>query len=114
VHLGNVVRPLLGVADVEDLHDPRIVYAREQPRLALEALDPDAVLGPPRLDHLDGDLAVQAPVEAAIDAPKGAFADQLEQLVAPVERAAYEVWCDGHPRRRSLTRRAGQRKPCRA
>ena len=60
--LGDVVGTLLGVADVEDLHDPGVVDAREQLRLALEALDPRAVLGPPRLDHLDRDSAREAPV----------------------------------------------------
>ncbi len=50
--LGDVVGTLIRVADVEDLHDARVADAREQARLALEALHPRAVLGPPGLDHL--------------------------------------------------------------
>ena len=89
--LGDVVGTLLGVADVEDLHDPGVAHPREQPRLALEALHPRAVLGPPWLDHLHGDRPREALVQAAVYTPEGALADHRVKLVAPVEGPARQI-----------------------
>src|SRR6202042_3144375 len=85
--LGNEVQALFGVADVEDLHDARIAHAGEQLGLAFEALRAVGVLGPPRLDHLDRDRAREPPVVPAVDAAERPLADQLAELVPPVERA---------------------------
>ena len=89
--LGDVVGPLLGVAEVEDLHDAGIAHPRQELRLALEPVDPRAVLRPPRLDHLHRHRASKAPVEASVDAPEGTLADRGVQLVAIVESAAGEI-----------------------
>ena len=89
--LGDEVQALLGLPDVEYLDDAGIADAREQLRLALEALGPVGVLGPPRLDHLDRDWARQPPVVAAIHPAERALADQLVELVAAVEGAAGQI-----------------------
>ena len=114
--LGHVVGPLLGVAEVEHLHDARVVDTREQLRLVLESLDPGAVLGPPGLDHLDGDGPCEAAVAGAVDAAEGALADRGDQLVAAVERSAGEVGCAQHRDEYSATgalrrRRRRRRRP---
>jgi hypothetical protein len=89
--LGDVVGTLLGVPEVEDLHDAGVVDAGQQLGLRLEAAHPLAVLRPPRLDHLDGDRPGQASVGAGVHAPEGALADQRVQLVAVLERTADQV-----------------------
>ena len=94
--LGDEVQALLGLPDVEDLHDPRIADARQELRLALEALGSVGILGPPRLDHLDRDGACQPPVVAAIHPAERALADQLVELVAAVEGAAGQIRGVGH------------------
>ena len=76
---------------------PGSLTLREQLRLALEALHPAAVLGPPGLDHLHRDGPREPPVDPAVDAAEGAFADHRVQLVAAVERAAGEIRCNWHP-----------------
>ena len=79
------------MTDVEDLDDARVAHASEQLGFALEALRAVGILGPPRLDHLDRDRARQPPVVPAINAAERALADQLVELVAPVERAAGQI-----------------------
>jgi hypothetical protein len=95
--LGDVVGTLGGMADVEDLHDPGVADARQHLGLALEALHPGTVLGPPGLDHLDRDHPSEASVQASINATKGAFADHGVKLVATVESATGEIRCPQHP-----------------
>ena len=79
------------MADVEYLHDPGIVDECEQLGLALEALNPGTVLGPPGLDHLHGYRARQASVQSSVDTAERTFADQGVQLVATVEGATGEI-----------------------
>ena len=83
--LGDVVETLRCRADVEDLNDARVVDRREQLHLALEAVDPLRVLGPPRLDHFDGDASLQPAVATAVHTAERALADQGMQLVSPIE-----------------------------
>ncbi len=92
------------MADVEDLDDTRIAHACEQPRLALEALHPGVVLGPPGLDYLHCHRPRQAPVEAPVHAPERSLSEDGVQLVAPIERAAREVGGTQHSRDYHRTR----------
>ena len=96
--LGHVVEPLLGLPDVVDLDDAGVADAGQQLCLAFEALGPVGVLGPPRLDHLDGHAAGEPTVVAPIHPAEGPLADQLAQFVPAVERAAHQV---GRVRHRS-------------
>ena len=89
--LGDVVGTLVGFADVVDAHDARVADAGQQLRLALEALDPGLVLGPPGLDHLDRDDAAEAQVTAAIDPSERALSEHFEELVAAVQRGSGQV-----------------------
>ena len=68
----------------------------QHPGLAREGVHPLGVLRPPRLDHLDGDGAVQTPVAPLVDAAERALADGGVQLVAVVQGAAGEVGGVGH------------------
>jgi hypothetical protein len=85
--LRDVVEPLFGLPDVEDLHDARVTYPRQQAGLALEAARPLGIVRPPGLDQLDGHRALQPPVIPAVDAPESALADQGVKLVAVVQGA---------------------------
>ena len=94
--LRDVIDAVLRAADVEDLDDSRVADARQKLRLTLESLDPDGVLGPPRLDDLDRHRALQPAVETRIDTAESALADQIAELVAAVENTAGEVGGAGH------------------
>ncbi len=96
--LSDVVEAVARVTDIEDLDDARIAHAREHLRLPLEALDPDGVIRPPRLDDLHRDRPLEPPVTAAIDTAERPLADQLVDLVAVVQHAAGEVRGAGHLR----------------
>jgi hypothetical protein len=86
--LGDVVEPLLRVADVVDLDDPRVAHPGQQARLALERGHPRWVLRPPRLDDLDRDGPLQPTVKALIDAAERPLADDRAELVALVQGGA--------------------------
>jgi hypothetical protein len=108
--LGDVVQALGGMPHVVDLDDARIRDAGKQLRLARERLNPLGVLGPPRLDHLDGDRALQPAVAPLIDAPERPLPDRGVKLVTVVQRAAGQVGGVWHARR-AYHRRSGDRWP---
>ena len=89
--LRDVVATLGRMPDVVDLDDPGVRDPRQQPRLTLEVGHPLGILGPPRLDHLDRDRALQTAVAARVDAAERPLADHGVEFIAVVERGARKV-----------------------
>src|SRR5205823_6145708 len=78
------------------LHYTGAAHTREHPSLTLEALDPAAVLRPPRLDHLDRHHTFEPPVEAPIHATERALAEDVVKFVAVVQRVTCKSRGVGH------------------
>jgi hypothetical protein len=77
----------LELAAVVDRHDVLVRQACGARRLASETLHELVIPGEPRMQQLDGDLAVQAEVLGATHASGPALAELLAQFVAAVNQA---------------------------
>src|SRR5206468_4852167 len=71
------------VAEVEDLQDVRMLETGDRPRLLLEALAVERVVGEEVGEDLDRHVAVESGVVGAVDGRHAAAADALEQTVGP-------------------------------
>ena len=87
------------VAEVEDLQDVRVLEAGDRPRLLLEALAVDRVVGEEVGKDLDRHVAVEGGVVCAVHGRHSSPADALEQTVGPDRGSLLQL----HERRPSRT-----------
>ena len=84
----DVHRAVGELPDEEDVDDVRVRQARRDLRLAVEARDERLVGGELAVEDLHRDVAVDAPLEGAVDAPHRADADELPDLDVAEDLAA--------------------------
>ena len=100
--------------DVVDGEDVRVRERRDRLRLALESRAGIVIVRQARLQHLEGDVALQARVACAIDLAHAALSEGTEHFVVDpggcrerVEGRAHSRWDSTGVRRTSVRRRRG-------
>jgi len=81
----DVQHAVIGLPEIEDRHDRRVLQPTRQPRLAQKPLRDRTDRRELRMDHLDRDLAIDRELPAAIHGAHAAIAEHATDLVAMVE-----------------------------
>ncbi|HEY7622891.1 MAG TPA: hypothetical protein VH834_24165 [Solirubrobacteraceae bacterium] len=90
------VQPALGLAGLEDRHDPRVVDRRRQPRLGQESLAKALVIGQLRRQELQRHPPPEPQILSAVDGAHTAAPDQRLQPVATQLRPDRRTSARGH------------------